>query len=180
MSNKYVSPEKILEYVLKALDKKARAAQRPSPATNRRFSNTTQLNQWEPRDGTFAWVGSVGYVRIVGSWAIFYEDTGWVSCPIIPGRTVQGGQLPSVRRHNGKVQMQWGISGAGMAVNSAYDSCTIPSGFRPSQFKYFMGAAQSANAAVRVSVSPAGLLTVATGPAVPSYVMFDVGGWYTD
>lgn len=107
-------------------------------------------------------------------------DTGWVDCPLRSGTSQQGASLPQVRRIGKVVRMRWGVSGSGKAANSVSEVCTIPVGFRPTEYKYFTVASASANYPGRLVPQPSGIVALYVPSASSSYYIFDAAHWTID
>ena len=76
--------------------------------------------------------------------------------------------------------MRWGVSGTGKAANSTSNVCTIPVGFRPTEYKYFAAASASANAPVNITVRSDGVVVLKVSSTTSTYYIFDAAHWTID
>ena len=144
---------------------------------------TTSTGFWYPDEGT-----SFNINTIMSTMASSLEskvgphviDSGWVDCPLVSGTSQQGASLPQVRRIGKKVYMRWGVSGTGKAANGTTNVCTIPVGFRPTEWKYFMIAGSGITTYARITVRSDGSVGMNTAASVGSYYIFDAAHWFID
>lgn len=154
---------------------------------NRTFTNTTERDTEipSPTDGMEAyttsdntkWIYQNGWV----AWDIVPDDTGWVTCNVNSGYSMQGsGNELKVRRIAGVVFVEGGFNSQGLGQqNQSYPNVgSLPdSRFYPEKTQYLVTQGGTPNNFGLSIVRANGGIDIRTGSSTPGYFLFDGNNW---
>lgn len=134
---------------------------------------TTASGIWSPEDGTkydLPGITATMTSSIEDVIGPTVKDTGWVDVVLRPGFVAQGGLPPQVRRVGKRVEWRWGVTSAGLNINSVAVIADIPEEFRPDKYSVY-GYAASSNVAAsgQIYVNPGGVVYIRTAATLGSY-----------
>lgn len=112
------------------------------------------------------------YSRDLRTW--LYGDTGWQDCTLASGIVASGGITPGVRRIGAVVYLRGAITNATLSAGSAKAIGTVPAGFQPDAWSYYMSPSNTPANTARLVVKSNGEMEITTPSTLGTYFTLNV------